>query len=120
MKTIEEEAVFLSNENVLKNINWNYTSELERLKKKYYDGFKAGVEFAQRWISVEDELPLAVETGEWDGKRSDFVLAKNKWGNVYIARTYEGIIDGNKFCDFAEKDDTIISHIVEWRPIELK
>ena len=82
--------------------------------------FMIGVAFAQRWISVEEETPLAVETGEWDGKRSDFVLAKNKWGNVYIARTYEGIIDGNKFCDFAEKDDTIISHIVEWRPIELK
>lgn len=82
------------------------------------NGFNAGIEFSQQWIKVEDETPLAFETGEWDGKRSDFVLAKNKWGNVYTARTYEGIIDGNKFCDFAEKDDTILSHIVEWRPIE--
>lgn len=82
------------------------------------NGFNAGITFAQQWIKVEDETPLAYETGGWDGKRSDFVLAKNKWGNVYIARTYEGIIDGNKFCDFAEKDDTILSHIVEWRPIE--
>ena len=34
-KTIEEAAVFLSNKNGLSNINWNYTSELERLKSKY-------------------------------------------------------------------------------------
>ena len=48
MKTVEEEAVFLSNKNVLSNINWNDTSDLDRLKAKYYDGFKSGVEFAQR------------------------------------------------------------------------
>jgi len=84
------------------------------------NGFKAGVEFAQRWISINEETPLAFESGQWDGLRSDFVLAKNKWGNVYIARTYEGILDSNKFCDFAERDDTIISHIIEWRPIEFK
>jgi hypothetical protein len=80
--------------------------------------FRYGVAFAEQWTKVEDETPLACEIGEWDGKRSDYVLAKNKWGNIYIARTYEGIIDGNKFCDFAERNDTIISHIIEWRPIE--
>jgi hypothetical protein len=84
----------------------------------YILGYKDGFKEATRWIPVEEETPLAYETGGWDGKRSDFVLAKNKWGNVYIARTYEGIIDGSKFCDFAEKDDSIISNIVEWRPIE--
>jgi len=84
----------------------------------YVSHFREGFNFANEWIKTEDESPLAYETGEWDGKRSDFVLAKNKFGNIYIARTYEGIIDGSKFCDFAEKDDSIISHIVEWRPIE--
>ena len=108
MKTITEAAKEHSlKKNTVKEIAHTLTCE----------DFKAGVEFSQQWIKVEDETPLAYETGEWDGKRSVFVLAKNKFGNVYIARTYEGVIDGNKFCYFAEKDDTIISHIIEWRPI---
>jgi hypothetical protein len=109
MKTIDKEAI-------------EYADKKERRGCSYHSGlqqgFIDGIKFAQRWIPIVDDSPLAYETGEWDGKRSDFVLAKNKWGNVFIARTYEGVIDGNKFCDFAEKDDTILSHIIEWRPIE--
>ena len=36
------------------------------------NGFKAGVKFAQRWISVEDELPEVKNHGF-----SDLVLTKN-------------------------------------------
>ena len=35
------------------------------------NGFKAGVEFAQRWVSVEEELPEIDESGE-----SDLILMK--------------------------------------------
>lgn len=82
--------------------------------------FKAGVEFAQRWILVEEELPIAYETGNWDGKRSDFVLAKNIHGNWFKARTYQGVMDGYEFCDFVDDTDMVVSNIVSWRPIELK
>ena len=99
MKTIEEAAVFLSNENVLSNINWNHTSELERLKTKYYDGFKDGVEFAQRWISVEDELPNI----------GDHILIKLKRDKLKIWRI------------FNEDDRILVSnYATHWRPIELK
>lgn len=91
----------------------------KQLEKYATLDFKAGVAFAQKWIKIEDELPIAYKTGGWDGKRSDFVLAKNIHGTVFLARTYQGIMDGSKFCDFAERDDTILSHIVEWRPIDL-
>ena len=82
--------------------------------------FKNGVEFAQKWISVEDEMPIPWEQGHWDGKRSDFVLAKNKLRDVFIARTYEGYLDGSHFCDFVDRNDNILSDIIEWRPIEIK
>ena len=105
MKTVEEEAVFLSNKNVLSNINWNDTSELERLKAKYYDGFKAGAEFAQRWISVEDELP------EYHG--IDFyVLMKNE--RLDSDDINLGLIEG------IDDVENVYQYATHWRPIELK
>ena len=113
MKTIEEEAAFLSNKNVLSNINWNDTSELERLKAKYYDGFKAGVEFAQRWISVEDELPEIKNHGF-----SDLVLTKNSYDNIMLERydSESKQFNGIRY-DCIKNNDGQVTH---WRPIELK
>ena len=60
--------------------------------------FEAGVEFAQRWISVEDELP----------EESDFVLVKT--GSGCITTAY-----------FHQEDSYFTSGIItHWRPIELK
>ena len=68
-------------------------------KNAYFgNGFKAGVEFAQRWISVEDELP----------EESDFVLVKT--GSGCITTAY-----------FHQEDSYFTSGIItHWRPIELK
>lgn len=79
--------------------------------------FRDGVEFAQRWIPVEEELPMAYETGNWNGKRSDFVLAKDINGDWFKARTYQGVIDGVEFCDFADEDDYQIADIIAWRSV---
>ena len=83
-------------------------------------GFKAGVEFAQRWISVEDELPICYESGDWDGLRSDFVLVKNKNGAWRKGRLYSGIIDGSKYSDWYDEYDFELDNITHWRPIEIK
>lgn len=93
---------------------------LETIEKSAENSFKLGAEFAQRWIPVEEEKPLAYETGEWDGKRSNFVLAKDKHGNVYIARIYQGVIDGSEFCDFVDRTEYDLNDIISWRPINLK
>ena len=82
--------------------------------------FKAGVEFAQRWISVEDELPICYESGDWDGLRSDFVLVKNKNGAWRKGRLYSGIIDGSKYSDWYDEYDFELDNITHWRPIEIK
>ena len=61
--------------------------------------FKAGVEFAQRWISVEDELPSI----------GDHILIKLKCDKLKIWRI------------FNEDDRILVSnYATHWRPIELK
>ena len=54
MKTIEEAAREFCN--IKQDL---VIDEEERYYQNFdkYDGFKAGVEFAQRWISINDELP---------------------------------------------------------------
>ena len=62
-------------------------------------GFIAGVEFAQRWISVEDELPSI----------GDHILIKLKRDKLKIWRI------------FNEDDRILVSnYATHWRPIELK
>jgi hypothetical protein len=85
-----------------------------------YTSFMDGVEFAQRWIPVEEELPILTEYGEWDGHRSDFVIAKNKYGEWHKARIYAGFMDGFEFCNWCDERDLELTGVVSWRPIECK
>lgn len=63
--------------------------------------FKAGVEFAQRWIPVEEESPAEY----------DYVLAKSSVGDVYVA----SFSDGTFHTGMPHK-----VNITHWRPIEYK
>lgn len=83
--------------------------------------FKAGVEFAQQWISCEDELPIAYENGDWTGERSDFVICQLKNDKYCIARLYSGKIDGFQFDDWVDSDDNYLINnvVIAWRPIQL-
>jgi hypothetical protein len=68
------------------------------------------------WISVEDRYPIALETGDWDGKRSDFVLTCSSSGVYHIARLYSGFLDGSDFNDWVNHtDDYILSRITHWQ-----
>ena len=75
-------------------------------------GFEAGVEFAQRWISVEDELPNA--EGE-----------ANRLSKVVIAKCEDLADEVSAYYDTITKDWRIypsgqIIKATNWRPIELK
>ena len=80
------------------------------------NGFKAGAEFAQRWIPVDEELP---EIGEQ-------VLAKKelRHGDTWVQNFYSivtrmtpsGEWEGVKWSDVGFNRG-IVTH---WRPIELK
>ena len=91
MKTIEEAIKELKKSPVYKN-GYEYL-------------FKAGIEFAQRWIPVEEELP---ETNEF--YESKICLVKNTYGNVDVARYYS-----NTKLWYFNSSNFVVTH---WRPIE--
>jgi len=92
MKTIQEEA---------NKISVGKENETESI-----ECFKMGVEFAQRWIPVEEELPERQPSGF-----SELVLTRNKSGTIRVERyDYE-------FNHFTEM--RFDSHVTFWRPIEL-
>lgn len=81
MKTIEEAATHFS-EDIRENSLSGNNAGKEQYKVGRKIGFKAGVDFAQRWIPVEEELP---ETNEFE--ESKICLIKGKFG-IDIGRYY--------------------------------
>ena len=102
MKTIEEAAKDFNDSHVNGHHPQKWVSDI----------FKAGVEFAQRWIPVEEELP---EVGR-------IVLVKTKINKVttcemYIPKDCLGNILGEKEWAANYNFKQAITH---WRPIDLK
>ena len=95
MKTVEEAAKEYAG--IDKNVTVDSEERYFNSSVPWYDAFKAGVEFAQRWISVDEEPPKNV-----------WILVKNdrSCGTAKIA----GEID-LKF---------IKANFTHWRPIEIK
>ena len=108
MKKIQEAAKEYSI-----NSNSNFVEDGEK-------EFKAGVEFAQRWIPVEEELPE--ESQDWHHERNqnykyyDNVLCKSKNNKVFVARRYS-FLNGNIKWNVSSTSENSITH---WRQIELK
>lgn len=118
MQTINKQSSEYANSN-FQHCTYHYTDD-KRLTDydSIKDAFKAGVEFAQQWITVDEEKPIAYESGNWDGLRSDFILVKDIHGKVYVAKSYQGVIDGSNFCDFCD-DNGYIPLVKHWRPISV-
>ena len=66
------------------------------------------------WNKLADKRPLATEVGEWDGKRSDEVIVIDKNNRKYIARMYEGFMDGSEFVNFYNSNDFEIVDVIKW------
>lgn len=67
-------------------------AEIERLKSE-----------VPKWISADIE-PHCYESGNWDGKRSDWHLVETKEG-LSVGRCYSGFMDGSSFCCwYSDKD----------------
>jgi len=86
MKTIEEAAKEWVNE-----IPYVYDIE-----KSIEEGFKAGVKFAQKWISVDEDLPSS------ENYENERCLWKNANGTIWFGSAYQ-----------SQKP-------THWRPIERK
>lgn len=101
MKLIEETI----KSNLRRKLVKDTDSEVNIQRTAWYDtGFKEGIEFAERWISVEKELP---------DNCTDYVLFKNNYGDVFIGLCKKAVnlwVDNNGrffLCD----------EITYWRPI---
>ena len=104
MKTIEEAAIDYQTkiyEDVFEE------SSLSEQKLQCINDFKAGVAFAEEWISVEDELPI----------NQDIVFVKTDLGCVTIA-----YLHGKKsgFIVYGEDAYIEFGNITHWRPINRK
>ena len=99
MKTIEEAAKDFNDSHVNGHHPQTWVSDI----------FNAGVEFAQRWIPVEEELP-----DEKNGYINKEVIAftSDNCAYVLIYDDYIGWIPNGTDAD--------IDNITHWRPIELK
>lgn len=105
MKTIEQAAM----DYALSREDNDYTIETEM-------AFEAGIEFAQRWIPVEDELP----------RIGEIVITKmeKRHGDTMVQNYYSTAtrLENQGEWQTVNWVDHSISfgHITHWRPIELK
>lgn len=83
-------------------------------------GIRKGVEFAQRWISVEEELPE--KSQRWHNESNsnykyyDYVICKTKNRKYLITRRYQFLDHVINWAGSGALQDSI----THWRPIELK
>lgn len=101
MKTIEEAAQECA-------IHSGFLSDFPHHRRIVKYGFKAGVEFAQHFISVEEELPNE-ENGYFDKQ----VLVKR-------FNDFERTEIEYKVTRYTIKGWEEYSRITHWRPIEIK
>lgn len=74
------------------------------------------------WHKCADGLPSCSESGEWDGLRSGLLIAETDRKEVFIARCYEGTMDGHHFFDWYQFDavrnvEWLIDNVAKWREI---
>ncbi len=55
-----------------------------------------------KWEYIKNGTPTTYESGDWDGLRSDEYVIETDTGNKYIARLYEGYMDGSSFQEWYE------------------
>lgn len=71
------------------------------------------------WNKLSDKKPISIESGNWDGLRSDNIFFANSTGTVFVGTCYQGVIDGSEFCDFVDQYDNEIFDVVYWADIPL-
>lgn len=117
MKTVEKEAKDRSYSFVHDNIEYSHPNFVANEKSQ---SFKDGVEFAQRWIPVEEELPEQSQKWHYETNQNykyyDNVLCKSKNNKVFVARRYS-FLNKNIKWNVSSTSESSITH---WRPIELK
>lgn len=85
----------------------------------FIGGFKIGVEFAQRWIPIEEEMPENVKELIGNNIKSENVLVERIWNdNGEIAIEVNCRFRPSERIGFLWNVDYKGSTIMRWRPIE--
>lgn len=83
------------------------------------DAFRAGVEFAQKWITVDEEMPENVKELIGNNIKSENVLVERTWNdNGEIAIEVNCRFRPSERIGFLWNVDYKGSTITRWRPIE--
>ena len=109
MKTIQEQIEEASLENSRNHYIMAFSDELHQDADM---DFRAGIEFANKWYKIKEELPPSI-----DCIFSEKLLFKNKKGEVYYGwyRFDKEQFICHHFEYYIHKD-----FVVEWKLIELK
>ena len=111
MKTIEAISEYFANE------NWGDCNDASLERQEI--ACRQSIEFAQRWIDVDDELPDCNIKGEDGVMLSETVLIKVKNNNDMPVVAIYIKVDDDEF--FETLGVTVQQkRITHWRPIELK
>lgn len=117
MRTIEKAAKVHSN---LLDLSLEARDNI--CKSDFEISFKAGAEFAQQWISVEDELPETLLTDIENVQYSEHILLKvNGYDHPFIG--YYMKANDDEFFEFVPESITnefMQELITHWRPIDIK
>ena len=94
-------------------------AENEELKKQIeLMKYKQVVLPENKWFDIEKHKPLAWETGEWDGSRTDFMLVFTNKNEIFKARAYENIIGATNSLDwYDERDNDIKGIVTHWQKL---
>lgn len=69
------------------------------------------------WYDINKQKPIAVETGCFDGKRSDKILVCTIRRKYYVVRMYHAIIDNVERFDFYDEQDNEVDDVKYWTEI---
>lgn len=72
------------------------------------------------WKNIKDGLPIASETGHWDGKRAKDILVRMSDGSYHVCCMYKGVMDGSPFIFFYDRFDFEVpyEYITHWVEVE--
>ena len=72
------------------------------------------------WTRIEQRKPLAIESGDWDGLKSEAILVADKDGKYHVAVMYESNLDGSYFYEFCDNNDFEVKNVTHWMQIPLR
>ena len=55
-----------------------------------------------KWKNLNQSRPVCYKNGEWDGLQSDLFVIETSDRSRFLARAYEGVMDGRKFFSIHE------------------